>query len=211
MQLSAPVEAVVPSLDGVVLVALAKLAMPVTGRQVHRLIATGSEGGVRRVLNRLVQQGVVHGRPAGGAVLYSANRQHLAWPAVEVLAGLRGELLRRLRHELGSWPAPPRSAALFGSAARGDGDSDSDIDLLLVRDPRTDPDDEWQTRVAQLRDDVLSWTGNRCQVYDIASDDLQRQIDAHDSIVRSWHADAVTVCGTDLRGLLRTLGHQAAA
>jgi predicted nucleotidyltransferase len=207
-----PSEAVVPTLDGPVLIALARLTGPVTGRQLHRLIEVGSEAGVRNVLTRLAHQGIVRASPAGSAVLYAVNREHVAWPAVQALAGLRGELLSRLRSALGAWDPRPRTAALFGSVARGDGDADSDIDLLLIRQRRTHVEDEaWQAQVARLREDVTAWTGNTCQVYDIGSDDLQRHIAARDPLVTAWRTDAITVCGTDLRGLLRDLGHRVTA
>ena len=212
MNVSMPSDAVVPTLDGPVLVALAKLTGPFTGRQVHQLTGVGSEAGVRNVLTRLVHQGIVRANPVGSAVLYAVNREHIAWPAVQALAGLRGELLARLRSALGDWDPRPRTAALFGSVARGDGDADSDIDVLLIRQRRTDADDEaWQAQVSRLREDVTAWTGNTCQVYDIGSDDLGRHIAAGDPLVTAWRGDAITVCGTDLPGLLRDLGHRVTA
>jgi hypothetical protein len=58
------------------------------------------------------------------------------------------------------------------------------------------------------REDVMAWTGNACQVYDIGTDDLERHIAAHDPLVTAWRDDATTVYGTDLRGLLRDLGRR---
>lgn len=212
MNVSRPSEAVVPSLDGPVLMALATLTAPVTGRQVHQLTGSGSEAGVRNVLTRLVHQGIVRATRAGSAFLYAVNREHVAWPAVQALAGLRGEFLSRLRTTFADWKLRPRSAAVFGSLARGDGDSDSDIDMLLIRQRGTAIDDEvWQAQVAQLREDVLSWTGNFCQVYDIGTADLERSISAHDPLVAGWRREAITVSGADLRGLLRDLGYRVTA
>jgi predicted nucleotidyltransferase len=212
VNVSMPAEAVVPSLDGPVLMTLSRLTGAVTGRQVHHLTGLGSEAGVRNVLTRLVHQGIVRANPAGSAVLYALNRDHIAWPAVEVLAGLRGEFLVRLRRAFVDWEPRPRSAALFGSAARGDGDADSDVDLLLVRQRRTDVENEkWQEQVARLREDVTAWTGNNCQIYDIGTEDLERHISARDPLVAEWRSDAITVGGADLRGLLRDLGHRVSA
>lgn len=212
MNVSTPSEAVVPTLDGPVLITLAKLTGPVTGRQLHHLAGVGSEAGVRNVLTRLVHQGLVHVTPAGSALLYTVNREHIAWPAVRALAGLRGELLTRLRDTLGGWAPRARTAALFGSTARGDGNSESDIDVLLIRQRRTGADDDaWQLQVSRLSEAVTAWTGNTCHCYDIGSDDLARHIAAHDPLVSSWRTDAITICGTDLRGLLRDLGHRVAA
>jgi predicted nucleotidyltransferase len=207
-----PSEAVVPTLDGPVLVTLARLNSPVSGRRVHQLCGMGSEAGVRNVLNRLTHQGLVHASEAGSAVLYALNRDHLAWPAVEALAGIRGELLARLRGEFGTWAPRARAAALFGSAARGDGNADSDIDILLIRQRRTNPDTEaWKAQTTKLRENVTAWTGNLCQLYDIGSDDLETHIRAGEPILAEWRRDAITLAGADLRRLLRDLGHRISA
>lgn len=211
MNLSQPSESVVPTLDGPVLNTLARLTRPVTGRQIHQLAGIGSEAGVRKVLTRLVGQGVVRVNEAGSALLYHANREHVAWPAVQALARLWAEFLDRLRAELATWTPPARSAALFGSAARRDGGTDSDVDIVLVRSPRVGTDDNaWQEQLARLRELVAAWTGNTCQVYDVDGDDLRRHIDARDPIVTEWARDAATVSGTDFRSMLRHLGYRRA-
>ena len=202
MNVTSPWEAIVPTLDGPVLVTLARLNGPVTGRQVHHLSGVGSEAGVRNVLNRLERQGIVRAVPAGSAWLYSINRDHIAWPTVQMLAGLRGQFLARLRDAFGAWNPRPRSAALFGSAAREDGDADSDIDIVVVRQRTTSQSEAWLEQVAMLREEVRAWTGNACQVYDIGSDDLQRHIDSGDPLVSAWRRDAITVSGADFRRLL---------
>jgi hypothetical protein len=212
VDVSAPYQAVVPTLDGAVLTTLARLNGPVTGRQVHHLAGVGSEAGIRKVLNRLVVQGVVRASQAGSAWLYEVNREHVAWPAVTALAGMRGEFLSRLRFRFGEWSIRARSAALFGSAAREDGGPDSDIDLLLIRQDRTDPDDPtWAEQIAQLRADIAAWTGNHAQVYELDGDGLIRHIAAGQRIVDEWRRDAITLAGTDLHNLLRELGHRSTA
>lgn len=86
----------VTTLEGDVLVALAGTTRPLTGRQVAGLVPRGSQKAVSVALDRLVEQGIVLRQEAGRAYLHVLNRDHLAAPAVEVLAGLRGELLARL-------------------------------------------------------------------------------------------------------------------
>lgn len=209
MNVSVPSEAVVPTLDGVVLVTLAKLSTPVTGRQVHQLTGVGSEAGVRNVLKRLVHQGVVRASPAGSAWLYVANREHIAWPAVTALAALRGELLSRLKSEFGTWTLRARCAAMFGSAARGDGDADSDLDILLLHTSRADEDpDTWQAQVDRLRELAQLWTGNTCQVYDTTEHEILRLIAKRDAVLAEWRRDAIPLAGTDIRNLLRDLGYR---
>src|SRR4051794_10747130 len=100
MDLSRPYTALCPSLDGDVLVTLAGTRRPLTGREVARLAGRRSHVGVRDVLARLVEQGLVDRQEAGSALLYTLNREHLAAPAVAVLAGMRSDLVRRLRTEI---------------------------------------------------------------------------------------------------------------
>lgn len=212
VNLARPFEAVVPTLDGAVLATLAKLSAPVTGRQVHQLTGVGSEAGVRNVLSRLVGQGVVRASAAGSAYLYMANREHVAWPAVQVLAGLRGELLSRLKVEIGSWEVRAHGAALFGSAARGDGDENSDIDILLVHTKSAQEHAEtWQAQLTRLREAVPAWTGNECQLYDIHQDEFAPMIARRDPLLTEWQRDAIPLAGTDIRNLLRDVGYRGAA
>jgi predicted nucleotidyltransferase len=161
MHVRHPATAVVPSLDGDVLVTLARATEPLSGRQVARLADRGSQTAVATVLDRLVGQGLVHRERAGRAHLHALNREHLAAPIVERLAGLRAELLRRLRAHFATWEIGPVHASLFGSTARGDGGLDSDVDLLIVRPDAVDSEDEtWWSQVEALDDKILAWTGN---------------------------------------------------
>jgi len=196
----------VPTLDGPVLAVLARTRRPLTGRQVHQLAGTGSESGVRKVLARLAAQGLVHVSEAGQAQLYVANREHLAWPAVEILCSLKSTLLDRIREQIRSWPVPPRAAALFGSAARGDGGTVSDIDVLLIRPDDVDEVDEtWCRQVDVLRDRVEAWTGNHCQVYEIDGPGLADHAERGEPIVDEWRTDALPLFGADFRRVLGNL------
>ena len=90
---------------------------------------------MRRSLGRLVEQGIVRATEVGRNRVHELNRDHLAAPVAELLAGLRVELWRRFREVLSKWKVRPVYACAFGSAARADGDAGSDIDVLLVHPP----------------------------------------------------------------------------
>jgi hypothetical protein len=155
------------------------------------------------VLARLAEQGLVHVSEAGQAQLYVANREHLAWSAVEIICTLRSTLVNRLRGQFRSWRTPPRAAALFGSAARGDGGVASDIDVLLIRpNDVVDTDDAWCLQVDTLRVSVEAWTGNRCQVYEVDVLGLHEHVRRHEPIVAEWRSDAVMLFGDDFRKIL---------
>ena len=206
MDVEFPIRSVVPTLDGPVLAVLARTTRQLTGREVHRLARTGSASGVRLVLARLAREGVVRAEERAAAVFYEANREHLAWPAVEILANLRRTLLDRLREEVRSWHFAPVHASLFGSAARADGDAGADIDILLVRPTGVDEDEPtWAEQVDHLRNKVESWTGNRCQPFQLDLDRMAEYVRAGDPLADEWRRDAIRLGGDDLRTVLRQL------
>jgi predicted nucleotidyltransferase len=198
MDLSDPTRAVTPTLDGTVLAVLAVAGKPLSVGQVAELAVRGSEIGIRRSLARLVEQGIVRATVMGRNQVHELNEHHVAAGAAFILAGLRTELWRRFREELTGWRPRPLYAAVFGSAARGDGDEASDIDLLLVHPPfpgekeparisqtlRTQIADalgqfmtsstefdaalQWEGQLDALREYVEQWTGNNLQVVDLS-------------------------------------------
>jgi len=200
MDLSDPTRAVTATLDGTVLAVLAVAGKPLTVGQVAQQAVRGSEIGIRRSLARLVEQGIVRATLMGRNQVHELNRDHLAANVAISLAELRPELWKRLRTELSHWRTRPLYAAVFGSAARGDGDESSDIDLLLVhppfpgeKKPRANPRFSaqltealgefmassgemeaarlWEEQLDRLRQLVQGWTGNALQIVDVSFQD----------------------------------------
>jgi predicted nucleotidyltransferase len=202
MDLSKPQRVISHPLDSTVLGVLAGTTRPLTGRQVARIAKDGSQQGIWKALTRLAEQGLLERQEAGNAVLYALNREHLAAPAVEVLAGMRRELIFRLEGAIGRWEIAPVHASLFGSAARGDGDSESDIDLLIVRPRQTDEEDPvWRDQVDALTVAVPRWTGNRAGVSEISEDDVDRLNRERPGVVEELRSDAVALFGPDVSKL----------
>lgn len=162
---SQPFRTVTPTLDGPVLRALAASQSALTRTQVLRLVDEGSEAGVRKVLRRLVEQGIVVEEHVGSRFTYRANRQHIMWPAVEVLTSAHERLDERIQNCVTNWTIEPLSVELFGSVATGQSTSESDIDLIVVS-PYLEPDqiEQWDQQVDDLRDAVQQWTGNVCEI-----------------------------------------------
>jgi predicted nucleotidyltransferase len=206
MDLSRPYAAVSPTLDGDVLNTLAGTTRPLTGRQVAKLARKGTPPGVQRALHRLVGHGLVHAVEAGRAILYTLNREHVASPAIEILADLRSELVRRLRNHIASWRRQPANATLFGSAARGDGDVESDIDVFLVRPQGTgDEEPEWREKVEELVTSIREWTGNHAALIEVSIDDVDRLQQQDAAIVGELEADGVVLAGLSVKEILRGL------
>ena len=148
------------------------------------------------------------GQPAGPAVMFTLNRDHLAAPAVESLAQLRVELIRRLRAAFEAWEPAPAEALLFGSAARGDGTAASDIDLLLVRPRHIEEGHHgWRDEVSQLAASVLAWTGNHAAIVEVDEDDADQGEAAMGDTGTNpvWEAiarDAIQLAGSPVAGRL---------
>ncbi len=136
--------------------------------------------------------------------MFTLNREHLAAPAVEVLAGLRAELLHRIRDLVGTWKTPAAHVSIFGSAARGEGDAQSDIDVFAVRpDSISDDDPQWRKQLDDLAQNIERWTGNRANIAEAAETEIENLLAEDRPIVAELRADAIGIDGPDISTLLR--------
>lgn len=204
MDSSHPLQVVTPTLDGDVLTHLALTEASFSPGQLARILPKGSVEGVRKVLHRLTEQGIVTATRAGdAAVLYALNRDHLGADAVVALAHQATTLRERLEQHLARWEHPPVHAALFGSWARGTATVGSDVDVFLVRPADVD-DDAWDAQVDELRRVLTRWTGNDARPFVVDKEDLPRR--SGEPILRSVRDEGITVHGDPawLRTHLRT-------
>lgn len=203
IDLSRPYAAICPSLDGEVLRVLAGTKLGLTGRQVALLTGRSSHSGVLAVLNRLTEHGLVKRVELNKAFLFSLNREHLAFPAVEAMVGMRAALSKEIVRMLGTWEIEPIHVSLFGSAARGDGNATSDIDLLVVRPDRiSDEDERWREQLADLEIGTFRLTGNRTSVMETSETELAQLHADGRPIVGDLRRDAFTLWGFPIAGLL---------
>ncbi|MGV1010262.1 MAG: nucleotidyltransferase family protein [Dermatophilaceae bacterium] len=207
MDPSFPLATVAPTLDAGVLHVLAATTAACTAAEVHRRLGRGSDEGVRKVLTRLVKQGVVLVETPARYPVYRLNRDHVAVPHIEALTRVRDDVFGKIRTEVGRWQVQPLHAGLFGSFARGTADSDSDIDVLLVRpEPLTEPDEAtWLEQLDQLDQGIRAWTGNLAQIIDLAPATLGQMTRDADPLVDSWRVEDIQVHGERLVDLLRRL------
>ena len=171
MELNRPLATVTPTLDGDVLAVLATHDVTFTTGQIHRVLNSFSEEGIRKVLARLASQGVVLRERIGHTYAYRLNTAHLAAGPIMALANLFSTFLTRLEERLSVWDYPPVYAAVFGSAVRGTMTANSDLDLFLVRDVDT-PDAEWASQVSELAAAVTAWTGNDARAVEYTAEEL---------------------------------------
>jgi hypothetical protein len=170
-----------------------------TGNQVRRVAGKGSLRGVQLVLQRLERHGLIDVMEAGSSNLYSLNRDHVATPAVLALVDLRGQLFKRISDEISKWSIQPVAAAVFGSAARGDGDLKSDIDLFIIRPMKvSDGDLQWETQIAGLSTLVRRWSGNAASVIQVTPAQVSEMLSRDEPIVESLRRDAVSLFGPNI-------------
>ncbi len=182
---------------------LAGTTMAMTGRQVALLTGRSSHSGVLSALHRLAEQGLVDRVELNRAHLFALNRDHLAAPAVIALAGLRAELVQRLRGRIAEWELKPVHASLFGSTARGDGDTRSDIDLFVVRSAGIPEDDRrWRAQLDGLAAQIERWTGNRASLLEIGESEIPRLSAERPRIAKALSSDAIALCGPSTTALL---------
>lgn len=187
MDVSAPATAAVPGVAGHVITALLPTTEPQTETEVARACPAVSHVGVRKALHRLAANGVVLRVPGG----YVINREHLVFPALELLDGLHGRLRERIREALQEWGGAVMCMGMFGSMARRDGDTESDIDLLLVSD-----DADAEDFSLDLAASVERWTGNYCQVTTLTRKELRRMKRVGEPIVDVWSDELDAVVGS---------------
>jgi predicted nucleotidyltransferase len=204
MQFPEPMSSVVPGLHGRVLGVLARTEQPLTGRAVAGLLRSpASPSGVQKVLDDLVKNGIVITEPAGRARLYTLNRQHVAYQAIDQLARLRELLLDRIKAEAKSWAVPAKAIWLFGSTARGQGGTDSDLDLLVVRpDEIDDSDPRWLEQLETLSAHASLWSGNSCEVVEYSAQEVRDLIDHGERLVTELRRDAIPIAGSTPRQIL---------
>jgi len=127
-----------------------------------------SEAGVRKVLRRLTEQGVVIEQRIGRQYTYVGNREHIMWPAVEAFMSAADRLDTTICEHVEAWELPALSVELFGSVAAGTSTADSDVDLMVYRPSL--PEGQvglWDSQIAELRMAVERWTGNACEILEI--------------------------------------------
>ena len=194
MQLDRPLAAITPTVDGDVLLVLARAVAEFTPATVQRLSGRHSVDGVRKALNRLAEQGVVTSRSAGRAVLYSLNREHLLAPSIIEIAETSREFVKRIAAQVDGWQVEPVLVAIFGSAASGHMRPDSDIDLLVVRSDRVDPDSaSWRTQIVDLEQAVNAWTGNDARVLEFSLTEAQQR--PNERVLEDAIAHGIAVVG----------------
>lgn len=205
MNLAEPMLSVIPSVTGSVLAALARTSESVSGRALEaRVKPRASHRGVQEALRGLVHAGIVERVDKGRVALYSLNRAHLAASAITELARLRDEFVDRITLEIKEWQVAPRTVAIFGSFARGEGDAESDIDIFVVRKSSVARDDDkWRDQLGRLNQHVLQLTGNPLRVIELSEAELEEEFAREEPYLDAAIRESITLAGSPLARLRR--------
>lgn len=199
MNPSHPTVSLISSLTGYVLEVLAKTTRPLSGREVHRLVARDSSHvGVQKVLDELAAQGIVVQHETGRTILNTLNREHILAPIVLELVAVADRIPAEIAHIVGEEAKDVDKAILFGSLARGEADSDSDVDLLLVWPEHID-DGVKDAAGRGVADRVEKLLGNPCRVlhYTIAEyANLEAAAPDLAESIRAAHIDLLNQTGS---------------
>jgi predicted nucleotidyltransferase len=208
MDLTNPMQSVIPSAQGAVLNVLARTDEPLSGHRVAELTRPRfSQTRVNAILQKLADSGIVLRESRPPSNLYRLNKNHVAAEGILALASMWITLLSRIRAELANWSVPPESAWLFGSAARRDAKADSDIDILVIAPAGALREEEtstlWQRQIDTLVENVSAWTGNACEVLEMDATELEAAVERDDRLVSDIRDQAIVLAGDDARILLR--------
>jgi len=203
MNLADPSSAVLTTGQRAVLRVLAGTTRGLTGREVASLADLSPEG-ARKVLTGWERHGIAHVEPAGRALLYRLDREHVLVEPLVSLLDARERVFQRLRMAIEGWPSAPTHASIFGSAARGSGGVDSDIDVLVIRpDSVDDDDDTWTGQMDMLAGTAYQWSGNRLEWLERSESEFARDVLMGERIVAELESDSIGLFGPDIRDLIR--------
>ncbi len=189
MDLSHPINSLIPTLSGQVLDVLAGTTRPLSGREVARLVpGSASHSGVATALADLANAGIVHQVEAGNAVLNTLNRDHLLTPLIVAAAGAHQTFLTRLSELAHDVTPKPLRVVLFGSVARRDAGPKSDIDIAFVFGNDVDLDAAGSS-VSSFAQQVASLTGNRVDAIIYATGEFSALAESSPNLAAAIEAD----------------------
>lgn len=201
MELSRAGSDILGDVEAATLLALARLTKGASGRELARLSGMATHSSTRRILQKLVQIGLVTTEEAPNAVLYTLNRDHVLWqPLFEILV-TPAVVEDRISQIVAEVAGADVAAVLFGSFARRDSNAWSDIDLALIF-PDHSAASERDRVTDELQDRILRLTGNPVQVVAITQSLFRSMVGNHDPLVTSWSDEGRRVSGPELSEML---------
>lgn len=185
VDLSRPIEALIPGAQGQLLAALVRAGRELSTRTAAE-IAGVSPPHASRVLAQLVSLGVVVRRDVPPVVLYSMAPDSAVGRLLDELCNLRESVFAEMASAAAAMDPSPIEVVVFGSVARGESGAGSDIDVLLVAPEGALDTDRWTRSVIGWTEHVSRFAGSTIEVLEIdeqewrerpLDQDLWRQIE----------------------------------
>lgn len=197
---------ILDSTESTILLTLLRSSRAMSGRAIAR-VAGLSQSTAQRALIRLRNSGLIVVDDVPPALLYRANTDHLAMPAITELLSLRERLAARAADEIASWVKSPISAVLYGSVARNESHAGSDVDVLLVRPAHTSTQEPtWESQVTRLSELLTRWTGRPASVIEVSSSELRRGLSEKEPYLVSAATEGMLLFGRRLTDVARRTG-----
>lgn len=203
MNLSAPIEGLIPGLRGRVLTALVRAATPLSLRELSRRAGSaGSPSTVKGVVQELIDEGIAKtSLVSRGSHFFELNREHLLAVQLSEIDHAKDATLDVIRDEIAEWERDPRGVVLFGSVARAKDKVGSDIDLCIVWKADPEPDDAWTLTRNHLSHRVYAMTGNPLSIIEFSATEWEKALRNREPLLDSIRADGVSVAGTSVHTL----------
>ena len=201
MEFSSPLATVTPTVDGDVLAILSGTDGWFTTTLLQEQIPTRSVPGIRNVLIRLVDQGIVQSLIVGRVHQYRLNRQHIAAEPIIALARLRDAFTQRAAAAMGAWHEPPLFAALCPQTS-------SALRIVAIM-PRRVHQRIWDDQVSEFEAAAQLWTGNPVTVVAVGEDAVGEASILLDEVARdgiaivgdfAWFRRSIAMAQLELQG-----------
>lgn len=163
MELFRPFALITASLDGDVLHALITSEYGLTSGQIRNICKRGSRSGVIKVLDRLVEQGIVIQVPSDRIFIYYLNRNHLIADALQTIANAQSSWQSELVAMVAAWERRPEFVGIIGKARTFHHAATDPIELLIVLPAYADPK-EFTDDIEHLRATSKEQTGSETVV-----------------------------------------------
>lgn len=203
MDISNPLESFFPGAHGLVLGQMLRQGQTASGRALT-LSLQGSVGKSRvlEVLDDLVISGILMREIIGKAHVFEVNRDHISYPALELLNDARAALFAKISGSIKGFTHPPKAVCVFGSIATGTSTRKSDIDILVIRpDAIQGQDAIWEDDIFRLIVSLELSTGSRVQLVEYSETEWLSLDQSQARLVKEVLETGVQVSGGPLAEL----------
>lgn len=170
MDVSRPIEALIPGAQGQLLGALVGAGRELNTKTVSE-IAGVSAPHASRVLAHLVALGLVERRDVPPVALYSIAAGSILSGLLDQLSNLRSAVFDEMARAAADMIPRPVRVVVFGSVARGESNETSDIDVLVIVPSAVVDTDEWTAAVIGWRERVSRFAASTVEVLEVGEDD----------------------------------------